>query len=786
MRHIFRQKKNNAMTEEQITQAVARQMFPQTDWESETLGYLTCPGVQLHTTSDGRKDCRITINDGIAPTVHCCHDSCRAEIEKINHQFRSAIGKLKTATAGQLKKVAQVVSASQKSYTINTTPKKQVEIVKKRLEPVELPQPMKDGQRLHLQTCFEPAELVGIVRGANETGEVKTKGFLQNPEPIEDWEYGTFIRVNPMNPDGFGDRDVASFRHVLLECDKTSLELQWAAFLASNLPISVAVFSGKRSIHAWVRVDAKNEQEYRERAKMAANAVDQFEGIEVDRAVLNPSRFSRLAGMTRFDQRQDLLAIKIGATNWESWANATVNQQATVAESKLDEVKPLLENRFFYKKHGKDFLYWHPNGKVVPLTQESTKLFLADELGEDCDKKAITTRLKDIMVNHALDYDGPLPGYRIGVHEERGSLLFSTSEPKVLEGVPPADATPGVGWETIYQLLQGLFVQSDNFVPLGHFMATLKQSRDCLRLALQGYGDTRQVRSGQATVLCGPKACGKSFLMNHVISPLLGGRSQDAHKAFSSGSEGFNGELLGGEVWIVDDKEHASDIRTRRQFGASIKSMLYSGLVGFHAKHKTQITIRPFARLFILCNDQDDAVKVLPPLTTDIQDKIHLFRCGFTAPAMETKSNADWEAYGERIKSELPAFAGWLDQLKIADRFLDNRSGVACYQDPYVVNLLASQAPEHELAQLLVQALEMGILRNHGAMRASSILEDLRKNDTLQPLAKNILHDDAAILSRYLGRIANDSNRYETEMGLRVAKGRVTRPICEWEIELAN
>jgi len=553
--------------------------------------------------------------------------------------------------------------------------------------------------------------------------------------------------------------------------------------VASNLPISVAVSSGGRSIHGWVKVDATDEKQFRERAKMAADTMEEFEGIKVDRATLNPSRLSRLAGCARGDARQELLAVNIGAQSWDEW----ILQRKPDIIEEAPIVIELGKSQFFYRKRSKDFLQWTNEDKVLPLSETACRMMMRREGHvEGTDKTAMDEAICGVMLKNALDYDGPLPGYRVGLHKERGNLYFCDSQPEWLHGTPPSSEIMGAGWETIFNLMQGLFVQNESWKQLGHFLATLKQSRDCLKLALQGYGEGRQVRSGQATVLCGPKACGKSFILKKVIAPILGGRVHDAHKAFSSGSEGFNGELLGGEVWVVDDKEHASDIRTRKQFGSSIKSMLYSGLVGFHAKHKTQISVVPFARLFILCNDQDDAIKVLPPLTTDIEDKIHLFRCGYAMPAMATESNDDWTLYGEKVKSELPAFAGWLDQHKIPAKLLDKRSGVACYQDSYVVALLASQSPEYNVAQLIVHALERGILRNHGHITSRMILDDLRNDEGTQYQARNLLHDDPALLGRYLGRIHDDSRRYQTQMGLIVTRHTGKRNVVEWQLQLTD
>lgn len=73
-------------------QRIAFELLGAVDWQSETSGFVTCPGKHLHTTGDGERDCRVDF-DGV-PTVHCFHNSCRGILDKVNHELRSRIGKV--------------------------------------------------------------------------------------------------------------------------------------------------------------------------------------------------------------------------------------------------------------------------------------------------------------------------------------------------------------------------------------------------------------------------------------------------------------------------------------------------------------------------------------------------------------------------------------------------------------------------------------------------------------------------------------------------------------------
>lgn len=764
------------MNEEQAARGTAFALFPRAEWETETLAYIPCPGIGLHTTSNGRKDCRLTLNDGLPPTIYCCHNSCRAVVESSNYEMRSAIGRMKTVTGNHTRRgVVKAPTVGRPApWAQITTPAPVTVAAKRTIEPMELPEPISDGQARQLAAVFQPGELMAVVFGHPETGRVGGRGETMPPEWFAaDPGMGTFVRVNPMRQNGAGDADVTAWRHCLIECDKAAVELQYAAIVASNLPVSVAVHSGGRSVHAWVRVDASTAEEFRERARMAADAMDEFEGIVVDRQSLNPSRLARLAGKRRGDQMQELLAYGLGAACWDDYIASRKQADAATVPDEPEPLPAPDEGKFYYRKEKKDYILVKDDEVIGPLDKDKLKLALEFEAGiVDSDEQKAC--IWDITRNAGVDYHGSLSGYCRGLHIDGGRRYFVEGQAEWLEGVAFKDDEVGASWPTIHAFLVGLLCPDDTMqtrAPMQRLCWSLKLSREALRHSLRPpvVGVPRNVRPGPASVFCGSKGCGKSLLVNTIITPLLGGRVADAHKAFTSGAEGFNGELLGSEVWTVDDKVHACDLKSRRLFAASIKSFLYSGLTGFHAKFKEQISIRPWARLFILCNDQDEAIRVLPVLTDDIADKMHFWRC-YSWRRFQTETTEDWDAYGDALRAELPAFAGYLDALTIPIQHRDPRNGMKCWQDPHIVGLLADQTPEHQLTTLLVHLFESGQLRPIHNKAAQEILEELNSIEAIRGQLRNLLHDDVALLGRYLGRIISDPNR-ALAAGLTAFKG---------------
>ena len=129
---------------------------------------------------------------------------------------------------------------------------------------------------------------------------------------------GAYVRINPLDGRGISDENVINFKYALIESDTIPLEDQYGFIKALNLPTQAIVTSGGKSVHALVRVDARNIDEYRERVSML-HAECKAAGFDVDSATKNPSRYMRIPGVKRGDSRQVLVSTGEGAKDWDSW-----------------------------------------------------------------------------------------------------------------------------------------------------------------------------------------------------------------------------------------------------------------------------------------------------------------------------------------------------------------------------------------------------------------------------------------------------------------------------------
>lgn len=137
---------------------------------------------------------------------------------------------------------------------------------------------------------------------------------------IGDWkpEVGAWIRFNPVDGAGVKNENVTRFRYALVESDTLSIAEQDVLFRKLELPIVALVHSGGKSLHAIVHIDAENYEEYRKRVDFLYDFLEK-NGVAIDRQNRNPSRLSRMPGVTRNGNRQYLAATNIGRKSWIDW-----------------------------------------------------------------------------------------------------------------------------------------------------------------------------------------------------------------------------------------------------------------------------------------------------------------------------------------------------------------------------------------------------------------------------------------------------------------------------------
>lgn len=191
-----------------------------------------------------------------------------------------------------------------------------------------LPDPAKGGK------CAPRG--AGIAYYASQFQE-DNHGFTEKVIGAADATAGAWFRPNPVNPEayerdhatvgkngkplanGYGDAHLTRFEYAVAECDEGTKDAQLAAITRLRLPWVAIIDSGNRSIHAIVKVGAGSLDEFHERFGVL-RAICADNGLEIDGACRNPSRLSRLPGVTREGGgMQTLLATNEHPQEWATW-----------------------------------------------------------------------------------------------------------------------------------------------------------------------------------------------------------------------------------------------------------------------------------------------------------------------------------------------------------------------------------------------------------------------------------------------------------------------------------
>ena len=192
----------------------------------------------------------------------------------------------------------------------------------------------------YINTLFQPDDIVAYcVRSAKRDNEDKfypansgvysrtAADLCRDLEHYDDISYaigdynpkaGAWIRFNPFDGQGIKNENVTDFRYALVECDDLSLEKQYSLIKQMQLPVAALVHSGGKSIHAIVKLNAIDKEDYTKKIQFLYQTCEKS-GLKIDTKNKNPSRLSRMPGIERNGKKQYLIATNIGCESWEKW-----------------------------------------------------------------------------------------------------------------------------------------------------------------------------------------------------------------------------------------------------------------------------------------------------------------------------------------------------------------------------------------------------------------------------------------------------------------------------------
>ena len=403
-------------------------------------------------------------------------------------------------------------------------------------------------------------------------------------------------------------------------------------------------------------------------------------------------------------------------------------------------------------------------GRRTPVVRGVADYLENTESENDCEVEKVRERAAEIVsgieVNQAVDWAGGIAGYKKGlIHFDEFTALI-TSEPKLI--LPKKGAFPVIS-RILYEGL-GEGIQRDVF--LGWLSVALKA-------VIAG-----KHQPGQLLCLAGQVNTGKS-LYSKIVASVLGGRVGDPHAAWTN-SIVWNDELVKAELLVIDDSVASTDPRARRALAARFKEAIYSGNVQLRKRNVSSLCVRPVWRVMICCNENSEALQIIPPIDEDLSDKVSLLRVGKISPPVDTSTPEGRDRFWSLIENELPAFVEHLLNFKIPDELKDSRAGVTAYRNPNLERAVVELSPEKCLEEMLICMLSGGYMdmnpgesRKFTSTELQGMLTELGSPVSAQ--ARKLLGNWSAACGVNLGKLA----KLRPEM---VEKVGMTQGIQKWKI----
>lgn len=301
-----------------------------------------------------------------------------------------------------------------------------------------------------------------------------------------------------------------------------------------------------------------------------------------------------------------------------------------------------------------------------------------------------------------------LAGYPSGAHQVGGERVLVKNGRVLPEG-------KAGDWGTIRELIESRLARSRRAeeVPEGEFDQDVYFKLWC-KVAYEAQRDCvpGEPRRGHALVLVGENGSGKSFLQQHLITPLLGGREADP-KMFLQGNDAYNSDVLGAEHLALGELAMPSaKMDARNELKERLKALIANTSHRMRCMRTEPLTVAPNWAFTHSLNSNHDSIRNYPGLEPGFRDKILMLRVDAAAMPMPTRTEVERVAFRDRILSELPAFIYHLtEELEIPESLKTyatggdaTRFGFREFQHPSLVAALFEDTNHAQLRDMIDSA----------------------------------------------------------------------------------
>lgn len=261
-----------------LRQKISESVVGAIDWQNSDFGYCRCPGSDLHTNQDGKRDCRVTLDQ--VPTIYCFHTSCAGPVETANHRLRSEIGRAERSgispTCGRREMTEEerrAIAEKHKAEDLKLHAQKSLAVILKQnaMEPADLwalsPYALNDDPRNDwrlLLSLFHPDDIVwigGKFSSCNDDANPSRKHDCEHFfRPVKDWLLerqapGQFTCPCTFKPGTHSrsNANVVRRRFLVIESDELAKPEMCAIIVWCRrfLRLRAVVDTAGKSLHGW-------------------------------------------------------------------------------------------------------------------------------------------------------------------------------------------------------------------------------------------------------------------------------------------------------------------------------------------------------------------------------------------------------------------------------------------------------------------------------------------------------------------------------------------------------
>jgi hypothetical protein len=485
---------------------------------------------------------------------------------------------------------------------------------------------------------------------------------------------GAWVMVNPVDgqfkaierlgkKSRRAEENLVAYEYLLIESDSVDLEL-WLRVLSNlSLPIVSVTTSGSKSAHALVRVNAKDRAEYLEKASEIA---DVLVPLGADPAAMSAVRLTRVPGCMRKDTGKAQTLIYFNPEAGRATDQEGGGQSATpLADSCQDSPDSSNSSSKANKSGQFEDIYYDGKTFFMRAADNIWRYEMVAMLSSELKCRGFSDRapkgkaMSDmdkakafIREHRRVDGAGPSLYNKNELWFEGGKRYLNNAKNVLIFKAAETAGAWGEGFPRYASILDNIFTHPEYKDVFLFWFKRFYESAEEGKLCM-----------GQAMILVGPVHCYKTFLIERLLAPAMGGYA-DLSSVVSGEGNGFNADLFQSPLAIIDDSRAAESEHALQRYASYVKKLVAHGKHKYHEKYLTPIMVEWRGRVVIAANDDPVSIKAVPALDMSNEDKI-------IALALQTYEDGPVVEELKDVESELPALLAWIKAWEVPAKYID-------------------------------------------------------------------------------------------------------------------